>query len=81
MSDLESGISKFADLKTDGYDLESELIDHMIDIYTKVGIGLLKKHVVYEELLIKKENDWQQTCDKLMENLQLIKEESTSSDC
>lgn len=30
-----------------------ELRDHLIDVYLKVGVSLLKKHQMYEELLLK----------------------------
>jgi len=31
----------------------SELRDHLIEIYNKVGVGLLRRHLYYEEQLKK----------------------------
>ena len=53
MSDLEMTITKLMfDLKDDGSIL-AELRDHIVDVYQKVGVGLLKRHIVYEEMLQK----------------------------
>ena len=71
MSDLELSISKLViDLKED-----SGLRDHLIEIYQKVGFGLLKRQFQYDELLARHENEWRATCDRLIEDHQAIKEE------
>ena len=71
MSDLELSISKLViDLKED-----SSLRDHLIEIYQKVGFGLLKRQFQYDELLARHESEWRATCDRLIEDHQAIKDE------
>lgn len=41
-----------------------------------MGVGLLKRHLVYNEMLQKEEQEWKATCDKLIEDHQELKEES-----
>ena len=43
MSELELAITKLIEVKDDSGSLLSELRDHMIEIYQKVGLGLLKR--------------------------------------
>ena len=55
ISDLELSITKLLDIKDDksgnsnSNHMIMELRDHLIEIYNKVGVGLLKKHVHYQE--------------------------------
>lgn len=49
ISDLEMQIAKLMDLKDEKGGILSELRDHMIEIYSKIGVGLLKRHLNYED--------------------------------
>jgi hypothetical protein len=52
MSDLELSISKLMiDLKDDSGSILIDLRDHMLEVYQKVGVSLLKRHFVYDEML------------------------------
>ena len=45
MSDLELAITKFLDLKDE--EAQADLLslrDHLLDLYSRVGVGLLKRH-------------------------------------
>ena len=76
MTDLELSIAKLQDVKDEKGGVLSELRDHLIEIYNKVGVGLLRRHLYYEEQLKKQEMEWSATCDKLIEDHQNMKEES-----
>lgn len=49
MSDLELTVAKLLEVKDEKGGVLSELRDHLIEIYTKVGVGLLKRHLNYED--------------------------------
>lgn len=53
MSHLELSIAKLMELKDEKGGALIELRDHLIDLYNKVGVVLLKRHVVYEDILLK----------------------------
>lgn len=48
MNDLELSIAKLLEIKDDKNGILMELRDHLIEIYTKIGVGLLKRHLQYE---------------------------------
>lgn len=52
-----------------------EIRNHLIDLYQRIAVGLLKKHQQYVEKLQTTEQGWQQTCDKLINEVQSLKEE------
>jgi len=53
MSELELKIAKLMELKEESGSMLMEMRDHLIEVYTKVGIGLLKRHLFYDEMLLK----------------------------
>jgi hypothetical protein len=53
MNELELSITKIMELKEESGSILMELRDHLIEVYSKIGIGLLKRHSVYEEKLMK----------------------------
>lgn len=61
MSDLELSITKLMDIKEDTTSSgsgSSDLImirDHLIEVYQRIGVGLLKRQQVYDEKLLKQE--------------------------
>lgn len=77
MSDLELSISKLViDLKDEsGTGLLGSMRDHLIEVYQKIGFGLLKRQLYYDELIQKQDTEWRATCDRLIEDHQSIKEE------
>ena len=70
MSELELSISKLViDLKDDSNSgLLGSIRDHLIEVYQKIGFGLLKRQLYYDELISKQENEWRATCDRLIED-------------
>ena len=56
------------DLKADSDGTAVELRDHFMDLYQRTVVGLLKKQQVFEDKLTQSENEWQATCDKLIED-------------
>eukprot|EP00347_Sterkiella_histriomuscorum_P017052 403350844 len=80
MSDLELAITKLMDIKEEQSmsGSSTDLImmrDHLIEIYQRIGVGLLKRQQVYDEKLIKQEQEWRATCDKLIEDHQKMRED------
>jgi hypothetical protein len=53
MSELELSITKIMELKEESGSILMELRDHLIELYSRVGMGLLKRHIVFEEKLLK----------------------------
>ena len=54
MSELELAISKLLiDLKDDQSSMLGSLRDHLIEVYQKIGYGLLKRQLYYDELLLR----------------------------
>lgn len=76
MNDLELAIAKLMELKDESGSIVMELRDHLIEVYNRIGVSLLKRHLMYDEQLIKQEQEWQATCDRLIEDHQLIKNDS-----
>lgn len=44
MSELELSITKIMEIKDESSGVMTELRDHMIDLYSKIGVGLLRRH-------------------------------------
>ena len=63
------------DLKADSDGTAVELRDHFMDLYQRTVVGLLKKQQVFEDKLTQSENEWQATCDKLIEDQQIARQE------
>ena len=63
------------DLKADSDGIAVELRDHFMDLYQRTVVGLLKKQQVFEDKLTQQEHEWQATCDKLIEDQQIAKQE------
>jgi hypothetical protein len=40
-----------------------EIRNHLIDIYQRIAVGLLKKHQFYIEKIQQSDKEWQETCD------------------
>lgn len=53
MSELELNIAKLMEHKEDSGSMLNELRDHLIELYQKVGIGLLKRHLIFDEMILK----------------------------
>ena len=68
MNELEIQITKLLEIKDESGSAMGDMRDHLIDIYQRMGVGLLKRHQVYEEQLQKLQQEWRATCDKLMED-------------
>ena len=51
-----------------------EIRNHLMDLYTRVGVGLLKRHAGLIELLVNADSEWQETCDQLIDEMQQAKE-------
>ena len=73
MSDLELSITRLMEIKEDQSQELVTLRDHFIEVYQKIGVTLLKRQQIYEEKLLKQEQEWRATCDKLIEDHQLMK--------
>jgi hypothetical protein len=43
------------ELKEESGSILMELRDHLIELYSRLGMGLLKRHIVFEEKLLKQE--------------------------
>ena len=52
-----------------------EIKNHLIDLYQRVGVALLKKHSTFHEKLSSQNNEWQETCDQLISENQNLKSE------
>ena len=44
LNDIEMGVAQIYDLKADSDRMSGELRDHIMELFTRTGIGLLKKH-------------------------------------
>jgi len=49
MNELELSITKLMELKEDSGSVLMEMRDHLIELYSRIGVGLLKRHIFYEE--------------------------------
>ena len=45
MNDLELSVAKFLEIKDEKNGILMELRDHLIEIYSKLGVGLMKRHL------------------------------------
>ena len=63
------------DLKADSDGIAVQLRDHFMDLYQRTVVGLLKKHQVFEDKIAQQEDEWQATCDKLIEDQQIARQE------
>ena len=52
-----------------------EIKNHLIDLYQRIGINLLKKHASYCEKMLTMDRDWQETCDTLINEQQTLKDD------
>ena len=57
-----------------------EIRNHLIDIYQRIGVGLLKKHQFYIERIQLSDKEWQETCDQLINEVQTLKNEHEQSE-
>lgn len=57
-----------------------EIKNHLIDLYQRIGINLLKKHANYCEKMLNMDRDWQETCDTLINEQQTLKDERDRSE-
>ena len=48
--------------------MSAELRDHVMELYNRTVIGLLKKQQKLNDSLKIQENEWQATCNKLIED-------------
>jgi hypothetical protein len=49
MNELELAIAKLMELKDESGSVVMELRDHLIEIYNRIGVSLLKRHLMYDE--------------------------------
>ena len=68
ISELELAVTKMIEFKDENNTYRGELRDHLIEVYQKVGVGLLKRQIAYDEKLAKQESEWRATCDRLIED-------------
>ena len=52
-----------------------EVKNHLIDLYQRVAVNLLKKHHFYSEKLQSTDREWQETCDQLINEQQALKDD------
>jgi len=52
-----------------------EIRNHLIDLYQRMGINLLKKHAFYCEKQQSMNQEWQETCDQLINEHQTLKDD------
>lgn len=53
----------------------NEVRNHLIDLYTRIGVGLLKSHQNLIEQLVSSDNQWQETVDQLIDELTQVKDD------
>ena len=66
LSELELNISRLMELKP-ADSACAELRDHVLDFYQRITIGQLRQVIKGEEQIKKLEQDWQATCDALID--------------
>ena len=79
IQELELQIQNMMDSKSQDQNI-IEIKNHLIDLYQRVGINLLKKHLVFCEKLHSQNSEWQETCDQLINENQSLKEDREKSD-
>lgn len=75
LNEIELGIGQIYDLKADSDRVCGELRDHIMELYQRTVVGLLKKLQSAEERVGQQEVEWQATCDKLIEDQQIARQE------
>lgn len=68
LNDIELGVAQIYDLKADSDAMSAELRDHIMDLFNRTIIGLLKKQQKLVDNLKQQEIEWQATCNKLIED-------------
>ena len=78
--DLEMRMNKMIH-STDCKDLNViEIKNHLVDLYQRVGVSLLKKHITFQDKIQTCNKDWQDTCDQLINETQALKDEREKTD-
>lgn len=78
ISDLEMQITNMVSIPGVGSCQDQNVIEiknHLIDLYQRVGVVLLKKHLLYHERLQQSSNEWQETTDQLINEHQTLKDD------
>lgn len=57
-----------------------EIKNHLVDLYLRVGVSLLKKHLQFQDKIQNCNNEWQVTCDQLINETQALKAEREKTD-
>ena len=70
LNEIELGVGQIYDLKADSNAASAQLRDHIMDIYNRTVVGLLKKQQKLNDNLKLQESEWQATCNKLIEEQQ-----------
>ena len=55
--------------------MSAEVRDHVMELYNRTVIGLLKKQQRLSDNLKQQEHEWQATCNKLIEDQQMARQE------
>ena len=69
IQDLELSITSLMNLETTDQSI-LEVRSHLVDLYTRIGAGLLKRHHSLIESLVSADSEWQETADQLIDELQ-----------
>lgn len=75
LNDIELGVAQIYDLKADSDAMSGELRDHIMDLFNRTIIGLLKKQQKLVDNLKQQEIEWQATCNKLIEDQQMARQD------
>ena len=68
LNEIELGVAQIYDLKADSDAVAAEVRDHLMELYNRTVIGLLKKKQKLNDNLKQQEAEWQATCNKLIED-------------
>ena len=60
-------MAQIYDLKADSDAMSAEVRDHVMDLYNRTVIGLLRNQQKLKGSLNEQEAEWQATCNKLIE--------------
>ena len=77
---IEQKSTALLDLKNESDAVCMQTRDHMIELYQRVGVGLLRKVHSKDGEMKKQEGDWQATVDKLIEAQQVRQHEKDKLD-
>ena len=78
IQDLEASVSRMMSMRGLENCQDQNIIDirnHLIDLYQKTSVHLLKKHQAYCEKIHLQDKEWQETCDQLISEHQALKDE------